>query len=210
MAKTVVGLFGDETEARRAVSELQSSGFTGNDVTMTPAADPQTAIEVMSAAAIPEKDLRVYAEAVRRGGILVLVHTENQTAQQAADILAHYRLVDAGTRPDGNGQSSVNSIRLDRPDVVVGTRGYDMYDADFRKHFQKYYADRGYTYNQYAPPYRYGYNLAVSPRTRGKDWHAIEAGARRTWEERNPGTWDQIKDGVQYAWERTRGIRQVP
>ena len=50
----------------------------------------------------------------------------------------------------------------------------------------------------------YGYNLASSERTRGKDWNAIQADARQTWEERNPGTWEQFKDSIRYAWDKAR------
>jgi uncharacterized protein (TIGR02271 family) len=88
---------------------------------------------------------------------------------------------------------------------AVNASGYDVYDADFRTHFQTSYANSGSTYDEYAPTYRYGYNLASSERTRGKDWNAIEADARRTWEERNPGTWEQFKDTIRYAWDRARG-----
>jgi uncharacterized protein (TIGR02271 family) len=88
---------------------------------------------------------------------------------------------------------------------AVNASGYDAYDADFRTHFQTSYANSGYTYEQYAPTYRYGYNLASSERTRGKDWNAIQADARRTWEERNPGTWEEFKDSIRYAWDKARG-----
>jgi uncharacterized protein (TIGR02271 family) len=90
---------------------------------------------------------------------------------------------------------------------AVNASGYDAYDADFRTHFQTSYANSGYTYDQYAPTYRYGYNLASSERTRGKDWNAIQADARQTWEERNPGTWEQFKDSIRYAWDKARGDR---
>jgi len=88
---------------------------------------------------------------------------------------------------------------------AVNASGFDVYDADFRTHFQTTYANSGYTYDQYAPTYRYGYNLANSERTRGKDWNAIQADARQTWEERNPGTWEQFKDSIRYAWDKARG-----
>jgi len=87
---------------------------------------------------------------------------------------------------------------------AVNASGYDAYDADFRTHFQTSYANSGYTYEQYVPTYRYGYNLASSERTRGKDWNAIQADARQTWEERNPGTWEQFKDSIRYAWDKAR------
>lgn len=55
--------------------------------------------------------------------------------------------------------------------------------------------------------YRYGYNLATSDSTRGQDWNGVGANARKTWETRNPGTWEEFKDTVRYAWDKARGAR---
>jgi uncharacterized protein (TIGR02271 family) len=90
---------------------------------------------------------------------------------------------------------------------AVGASGYDAYDADFRNHFQTTYANSGYTYDQYAPIYRYGYTLANDDNYRSREWSDIEMDARSRWEERNPGTWEEFKDSVRYAWDRARGAR---
>ena len=97
-------------------------------------------------------------------------------------------------------------VEVDRQtgDRSASAGGFDTHEADFRKNFQANYAKGGLTYEQYAPTYRYGYSLASSERTRGKDWNAIQSGARQTWEERNPGTWEQFKDSIRYAWEKGR------
>jgi len=84
---------------------------------------------------------------------------------------------------------------------------YSRYDNDFRTHYQSSAATSGYTYDQYAPVYRYGYGLANDPMYRDRDWSTIETDARTRWEERNPGTWEQFKDSVRYAWDKARGAR---
>jgi hypothetical protein len=84
---------------------------------------------------------------------------------------------------------------------------YSRYDSDFRTHYQTNATNTGYTYDQYAPVYRYGYGLANDPMYRDRDWSAIESDAQRRWEERNPGTWEQFKDSVRYAWDKARGVR---
>lgn len=81
---------------------------------------------------------------------------------------------------------------------------FRRYDNDFRTHYQTYGMDSGYTYEQYTPIYRYGYNLAMDPTYRDRDWNAIEPEARRRWEERNPNTWERFKDSVRYAWDKAR------
>ncbi len=78
------------------------------------------------------------------------------------------------------------------------------YDSDFRTHYQSYGTSSGYSYDQYLPVYRYGYNLANDPAYQGRDWGTIESDARTRWEERNPGTWDRFKDSVRYAWDKAR------
>lgn len=87
-------------------------------------------------------------------------------------------------------------------DVVSGTSYADFstYDTDFRNHFATSYGT-GYTYEQYQPAYRYGYDLATDPRFKGQDWAVVEPEARRYWDERNPGTWDRVKMAVQHAWD---------
>jgi hypothetical protein len=86
-------------------------------------------------------------------------------------------------------------------------RGLDTYDADFRRHYTTSLAGRGHPYERWAPGYRYGYELASDPRYSGRDWTAIEADARRDWEARHQGPWDEFKDTVRYAWESVRGRR---
>jgi len=84
---------------------------------------------------------------------------------------------------------------------------FGHYENDFRTHYQSNAISTGYTYDQYAPVYRYGYGLANDPMYRHRDWSTIESDARSRWEERNPGTWEQFKDSVHYAWDKARGAR---
>jgi hypothetical protein len=59
-------------------------------------------------------------------------------------------------------------------------------------------------YADYEPAYRYGYDLAGNARYRGRDWAALEADARRDWESRHGGTWEQFKDAIRYGWDKVR------
>jgi uncharacterized protein (TIGR02271 family) len=90
---------------------------------------------------------------------------------------------------------------------AVGASGYDAYDSTYRQHFNSNFANSGYTYDQFSPVYQYGYSLANDRRFAGQDWNSFEPDARQAWEARNPGTWDQFKDSVRYAWDTARGRR---
>jgi uncharacterized membrane protein len=88
--------------------------------------------------------------------------------------------------------------------TMSGMSNADMerYRTGWRGHYQSKFANTGYKYEQYEPAYQYGYTLRNEPRYRDYDWDRLEPEARRTWEQRNPGTtWDQIKDAVRYSWE---------
>jgi hypothetical protein len=86
-------------------------------------------------------------------------------------------------------------------DRGLGSRNFAFYENDFRNHFSSAYASRGMAYNDYVPAYQYGYDLGNNPDYQGQSWTVVEPEARSYWEERNPGTWDQIKDAVKHAWE---------
>jgi uncharacterized protein (TIGR02271 family) len=86
-------------------------------------------------------------------------------------------------------------------------RGFDAYDADFRRHYTTSLASRGQPYERWSPGYRYGYELASDRRYAGREWAAIEPEARRDWEARQQGTWEEFKDTIRYAWDAVRGRR---
>jgi len=81
---------------------------------------------------------------------------------------------------------------------------YSFYETGYRQHYDTNFANSGYTYEQYTPAYRYGYDLAVHPSYSNYSWVEVESAAQRSWEETNQGTWDQFKDAVRHAWERVK------
>lgn len=85
------------------------------------------------------------------------------------------------------------------------TADWSNYETNFRKHWTTNYGNRGGTYEQYAPAYQYGYDMVSDPRYRGRNWADIEPNLRRDWETRQPGTWDQFKNSVRYAWDSAMG-----
>jgi hypothetical protein len=87
----------------------------------------------------------------------------------------------------------------------AGAYGYDAFEADFRSHHHTSTTRRSSPYEHYRLVYRYGYDLGVDTRYCNAEWSAVEQEARPRWEERNPGTWEQFKDTIRYAWDRARG-----
>ncbi|HEX5689753.1 MAG TPA: hypothetical protein VFX76_07120 [Roseiflexaceae bacterium] len=85
-------------------------------------------------------------------------------------------------------------------DMAAHTQGYIAREAEFRDHYQQYQDEHSSSYDQYRPAYRYGYDLGVHTHYGSGSWEQIEYEAGMLWEARNPGTWEQFKGSIQYAW----------
>jgi uncharacterized protein (TIGR02271 family) len=86
-------------------------------------------------------------------------------------------------------------------------RDFSAHEREFRSHYDTTFAQRGSPYDRWAPAYRYGYDIATDPRYRNRDWAAMETDARRDWEQRHKGTWEEFKEAIRYAWDKVRGRR---
>jgi hypothetical protein len=86
------------------------------------------------------------------------------------------------------------------------SHSYSDYESDFRNHYRSSGSAQR-PYDDYAPAYRYGYNLADITPVQESRWEDVEMNARQDWERENPSTWDEFKATVRYAWERARGQR---
>jgi hypothetical protein len=169
---------------------------------------------------IPEESAHYYAEGVRRGGTLVMVRTADNMTNQAVDILNNHNPVDinervtewrdtgwTGYNPEAGPYTTTTSTPMHRDmatehEVVAE----DLGTNDFN-HFETTMAGSGYTYDQYLPAYRYGYDLATNDRFAGyTTWDQVEPEARRYWNERNPDTWDRFKGAVRHAWEEVKDV----
>jgi hypothetical protein len=176
---------------------------------------------------VPEETAQVYADGIRRGGTLVAIQTADDMAQAAVDIMNRHNPVDIKQRasewsqpdwteypPQTEPESASESLEVveiqeeapvESQAAVETSHDFANLEPDFKRHYETNYPDSTYTYAQYAPAYRYGYNLANNENYREYDqWSAVEPDARRYWEERNPGTWNDFKDAVQHAWQEVK------
>jgi len=97
-------------------------------------------------------------------------------------------------------------VKVEKLGGMVTTHRFEDFDTDFRTHY-KGLKLKDSSYDEYLPVYRFGYGLGSDERYSTGDWTKIEPEARRTWETRNPGTWEEFKDTIRYAWDKVRGRR---
>jgi uncharacterized protein (TIGR02271 family) len=90
----------------------------------------------------------------------------------------------------------------------LGGAALSSNDDYFRKHWQSKYGSSGGTYDDYAPAYSYGSQMASSEKYRGRPWNDVESDLRTDWESRNKdgrSTWEKMKDAIRSGWERITG-----
>lgn len=170
----------------RAVTEADMASMKEGTIEMTEMAEE----------AVVSKRARVIEEVVVRKEASEHTETVRDTVRRT-DV----NVEQLGTQGTQSTQSSQGS------QAMHGGNDYASYENDFRSHYQKSYANSGYSYDEYTPVYRYGHTLATNDNYRGREWADIETDARASWEQSNPGTWEQFKDSVRYAWEKGRGRR---
>jgi Domain of unknown function (DUF2382) len=90
------------------------------------------------------------------------------------------------------------------PEDATAPQDFAAYDTAFREHYTTAFTTSGAPYAVYEPAYRYGYELGINERYRGRDWAALEVEARRDWEARHPSSWERFKDAVHYGWNSVR------
>jgi uncharacterized protein (TIGR02271 family) len=101
--------------------------------------------------------------------------------------------------------TEVDVQRLDGTTARSDLRDDDSY---FRNHFTSTYGASGASYDDYAPAYSYGSQMASSGRYTGRQWDEVESDLRTDWESRysgGPSTWEKMKAAVRHGWDRMTG-----
>lgn len=80
-------------------------------------------------------------------------------------------------------------------------------DSYYRNHFTSTYGASGAAYDDYAPAYSYGSQMASSGRYTGRQWDEIEPELRSDWDTRygsggGASTWEKMKAAVWHGWDR--------
>ena len=100
-------------------------------------------------------------------------------------------------------------------------RGWDRMtgdddDAYYRSHYSSAYGTSGKSYDEVAPAYAYGNEMARSEIYRNRPWDEAMPSLRSDWESRNGTTatggtsatgsaWEDMKDAVRHGWNRMTG-----
>jgi len=91
---------------------------------------------------------------------------------------------------------------------MADNRTWDQEDLWWQENFNSRPYAAGYTYEEFRPAYRYGFE--AGRHHMGRTWDDVESDLRTGWdkyEHRSSGgsTWENIKDAVRDAWHRVTG-----
>jgi hypothetical protein len=168
---------------------------------------------------VPPAEAELYAESVRRGGILVGLKADESHVERAAAIMNRYDPIDVEQRSEywrSTGWTGYDEkIEPWTADQMIADElsysdyiDYSSYAPAFREHYTTTYGTTGRDYNWYDPAYRYGYTLANDERYGdATTWEEIEETASRGWAETEYAAdhaWEDFKDAVRRGWEEVK------
>jgi uncharacterized protein (TIGR02271 family) len=81
-------------------------------------------------------------------------------------------------------------------------RAFEEFDKDLHDYYAGSLAKTGHKYDEYLPAFKFGYSLGTSEQAHNHAWAELEAGAQKTWEQKNPGTWATYKAAIHHAFDK--------
>jgi uncharacterized protein (TIGR02271 family) len=121
MAMTVVGLFDDRSDAQSALRELSAAGFVESD-TQSIMDNADSVHGALHGHGVPADDIRAYENGVRSGDSLIVVHTDNNRAATARDIMNRFDAIDIHHATHRARGMSTASATASAPMASAGSR----------------------------------------------------------------------------------------
>lgn len=129
MAKSLVGLFDYRTNAQAALSDLQGSGFSGDNVSLIDNAYNNVA-STLGSAGVPQNDAQIYEDGLQQGGALIILQAlSDDEAYRATDILNRHNVVDIDHRWSGS-MGNMDTTTQSTSGMIGSGRVYTGSDED--------------------------------------------------------------------------------
>lgn len=146
--------------------------------------------------------------AFREQSFEVRATSEEAVVEKSARIVEEVTLNKEVSERQEQIQDSVRHTEID-VQRLEGKAMSDLRDDDsyFRNHFDRTYGASGESYDDYAPAYSYGSQVARSGKYSGREWDQVEHDLQSDWDTRNSGgqsTWEKMKASVRHGWDSVR------
>jgi hypothetical protein len=118
MAKTVIGLFSNHSEAQQAIQELVAAGFARKDIAVMERNGSSAPGAIAdNLVGVPEEEARYYSEGITSGRTVVAIKTDDARAGEAVVVLERYGAKDC-TSSEPIGQVGNGIKRGSGPSVL--------------------------------------------------------------------------------------------
>jgi uncharacterized protein (TIGR02271 family) len=128
---------------------------------------------------------------------------EEAVVQKSARIVEEVVVGKEVSQREQNIRDTVRRTEVDVQPLQGAARDDDTY---YRNDWQQNYSSLGGTYDDYAPAYRYGYDMRRDARYQGRNWDDVESSLRSDWDARygssGASTWERMKAAVRSGWDR--------
>lgn len=92
-----------------------------------------------------------------------------------------------------------------------GGRDFELFESDFRAHFDATYGEQGANWDEYCDAYRFGFELGEEQGISESRWDKIESQARQQWEQKGSQlSWDQVHGAIREGWNQCHGETMSP
>ena len=150
------------------------------------------------------------ADAAFRSGTIEMKETAEQAVvSKRARVVEEIVLSKEGSDTTHKVKDKVRKTDVDVQNVATPTKvtheTFESFKPVAEAHHQANYASKGISLEEFTPAYRYGHTLATDSRYNTGTWATVEPEARKHWEAKNEGTWEEFKDAVHHAWDKARG-----
>ena len=173
---------------------------------------------------IPKEQVQTYAEAIRRGGCLVAVESDEADVVRANDIMRKHKAVDIHQRASyyanegfsqydakapvySEAEAAAERVRIAQLTSPSGSPTPSVDEAALRSRYQSSDA-QGIAYEQWEPAYRFGWQLAQDPSY--QNFASSEPVIQQQWESTNAGTYSTYREAIFAGFDDAFARRSGP
>ncbi len=121
MASTVIGLFEERADADAAISDLKEAGFSGSDIETKEAGSASGLDNDLQGHGVPDADIKLFLEGIRAGDTLAIVHTDDDKAEQAREIMDRHGALDIHDAYALRGDQAATTLPTSTTASTLGT-----------------------------------------------------------------------------------------
>jgi uncharacterized protein (TIGR02271 family) len=148
------------------------------------------------------------ATAFKEQSIEMRETAEEAVVEKSARVVEEVMINKEVTQREQQIHDTVRHTEVEVEQLGAGSARSSMASDDdyYRNHFSSTYGSTGGSYDDYAPAYSYGSEMARNQKYSGRQWNDVENDLSSDWSTRagnkTGSTWERMKEAVKSGWDR--------